>query len=57
MKESVFALATLSFLLMVGAICLLAGREGFEPSEMAQCPFLFELAIGKSGLLLPGRIG
>lgn len=57
MKESVFALATLSLLLTMGAICLLAGRERFEPSEMAQSPFLFELAIGKAGLLLPGRIG
>ena len=52
-----FALATLFLLLTVGAICLLADRERFEPSEMAQSPFLFELAIGKSGLLLPERRG
>ena len=57
MKESMFALATLSLLWTVGAICLLADRERFEPSEMAQSPFLFELAIGKFGLLLPERIG
>ena len=50
-------LATLSLLLTVGAICLLAGRERFAPSEMVQPPLLFELAVGKSGLLLPGRIG